>query len=171
MPKDSITVADPIAEAARQWVAHGWPEAAAGMATVTTVVRVHQLLMARIEAGLAPLGLTFARFEILRLLGFSRTGRLPMGKIGERLMVHPATVTSAVNRLERDRLLTRVPGTEDSRMVLACLEQAGRERLDQATVVMNRVFEEISSAVPGLDELVHLLNGIRSWAGDTPAPA
>ena len=164
-------VTDPIAEARRQWVAHGWAEAAAGMAAVTTVVRVHQLLMAKVEAGLAPLGLTFARFEILRLLGFSRTGRLPMGKIGERLMVHPASVTSAVTRLERDGLLTRMPGTEDNRMVLACLETAGRERLEAATTVMNRVFEEIADTVAGIDEMVELLNGIRSWAGDSPATA
>ena len=41
---------DPISEAHRQWVAHGWPGAADGMAMVTSVVRAHQLLMERIDA-------------------------------------------------------------------------------------------------------------------------
>src|SRR5215468_8875082 len=55
---------DPIAEAHRQWVRHGWPAAADGMAMVTSVVRVHQLLMERIDAVLRPLDLTFDRYEV-----------------------------------------------------------------------------------------------------------
>ncbi len=36
------------------------------------------------------------RISALRLLAFSRRGSLPMGKMGERLMVHPASVTNAI---------------------------------------------------------------------------
>ncbi|CAM5555407.1 hypothetical protein SMICM304S_06137 [Streptomyces microflavus] len=32
------------------------------------------------------------------LLTFSKAGELPMSKIGERLMVHPTSVTNTVNR-------------------------------------------------------------------------
>ena len=42
------------------------------MAFVTSVARVHQILMARIDACLEPFGLTFSRFEVLMLLLFSR---------------------------------------------------------------------------------------------------
>ena len=56
---------DPIVEAHRQWVAHGWPEAADGMAMVTSVVRAQQLLLERIDAVLRPRELTFARYEVL----------------------------------------------------------------------------------------------------------
>ena len=35
------------------------------------------------------------------LLTFSRTGALPMGQIGERLMVHPTSVTNTVQRRSR----------------------------------------------------------------------
>eukprot|EP01032_Pedospumella_encystans_P009400 gene9401-biopygen7846 len=38
------------------------------MAMVTSLVRVQQLVMERIEAVLRPLDLTFARYEILMLL-------------------------------------------------------------------------------------------------------
>ena len=38
---------DPIAEAHRQWVAHGWGEVADGMAAVTSVMRAQQIMMAR----------------------------------------------------------------------------------------------------------------------------
>src|SRR5450756_3109922 len=69
---------DPIAEAHRQWSPR-WPAHADHMAAVTSVMRVHQLLLARVEDTLKPFGLTFAAYEALRLLAFTRRGSLPMG--------------------------------------------------------------------------------------------
>jgi DNA-binding MarR family transcriptional regulator len=157
---------DPIAEARRQWVAHGWKDAAPGMAAVTTIVRVQQILVSRVEESLAHLGLTFARFEILRLLGFSRTGRLPMGKISDRLQIHPASVTSAVKRLERDQLISRENDRDDNRIVLAVLLDRGRELLGPATSAVNDVFDSIGLEDSDLDEMVRLLNEVRAVAGD-----
>ena len=45
---------DPIREAQAQWRRHGWEDAADGMAMVTSVVRVQQLLMERIDAVMLP---------------------------------------------------------------------------------------------------------------------
>lgn len=160
------TPKDPIAEARRQWLAHGWEDAAPGMAAVTTLTRVQQILEGRVQDALAPHGLTFARFEILRLLGFSRRGRLPMGKISDRLQVHPASVTSAVKRLERDGLIRREHDTVDSRIVLAALLPAGRDVLEPATHAVNGVFSDIGMSPSRLDDLVELLNPIRQAAGD-----
>jgi DNA-binding MarR family transcriptional regulator len=174
MSDTTTSLRDPIAEARRQWVAHGWEESAAGMAAVTTLTRVQQILAGRVEEALAPIGLTFARFEILRLLGFSRTGRLPMGKISDRLQVHPASVTSAVKRLERDGLIRREPDSVDNRIVLAVLLPAGEALLRPATDAVNRVFSSIGLADSQVAALVDLLNPIREEAGDqvdTPQPA
>lgn len=157
---------DPIAEARRQWVAHGWEESAAGMAAVTTITRAQQILEARVEEVLAPYGLTFARFEILRLLGFTRTGRLPMGKISDRLQIHPASVTSAVKRLEREGLITRQPDTEDNRVVLASLLPAGRRLIEPATDAVNAVFASTGLERAQLEQLIELLDPIRAAAGD-----
>src|SRR6202034_3068880 len=96
----------PIAEAPRQWAAR-WPEQADNMAAVTSVMRVQQLLLARVEDTLKPYGLTFAASEALRLLAFARAGVLPMGKLGARLMVPPAAVTNAIGRLEQRGLVQR----------------------------------------------------------------
>ena len=164
-----VHAVDPIAEARRQWEAHGWEEAAAGMAAVTTIVRVNQILVSKVEESLSSCGLTFARFEILRLLGFTRAGRLPMGKIGERLQVHPASVTSAVKRLERDHLIQRVVDERDSRVVLASLLPKGRSLLTEATARINQVFESLGMADAELAELIRLLNPIRASAGDPVA--
>ena len=166
MSESTTSIRDPIAEARRQWIAHGWEESAAGMAAVTTLTRVQQILAGRVEEALAPVGLTFARFEILRLLGFSRRGRLPMGKISDRLQVHPASVTSAVKRLERDGLIRREPDTVDNRIVLAVLLPAGEELLIPATDAVNRVFSTIGLDDSQVTELIGLLNPIRHDAGD-----
>ena len=157
---------DPIAEARRQWETHGWGPAAPGMTAVTTIVRINQILVARVEEALAPFGLSFARFEILRLLGFTRTGRLPMGKISDRLQVHPASVTSAVKRLEREGLLDREADRDDSRVVLAAILPKGRQLLVPATAAVNGVFENTGMAEVDLERLVALVRPIRDLAGD-----
>ena len=68
---------DPIEEARRQWISRGWENAADGMAAVTSIVRAQQIVLQRIDTVLRPLDLTFARYEILTLLSFTRTGRCP----------------------------------------------------------------------------------------------
>lgn len=167
MVSSTSRLLDPIAEARRQWIVHGWEPAAAGMAAVTTITRVQQILDARVHDALAPFGLSFARFEILRLLGFTRAGQLPMGKISDRLQVHPASVTSAVKRLEREHLIQRQTDTVDSRVVLAVLLPQGRELLERATEAINEVFQRIGPNDSDLDRLIDLLNEIRAGAGDT----
>ncbi|MBM7507783.1 MarR family transcriptional regulator [Nocardioides sp. 31GB23] len=158
---------DPIREAHRQWVAHGWPEAADGMALVTSVVRVQQLLSGRIEAVLRPLDLTFARYEVLRLLSFSSAGRLPMMRLGSLLQVHPASVTSAVDRLERQGFVRRVRGDGDRRVVLAEITDAGREVVERATEGLNTdVFGSPGIGAESTAELTRLLGELRASAGD-----
>jgi DNA-binding MarR family transcriptional regulator len=110
---------DPIELARRNWVESGWDESADGMALVTSIMRVQQVFLARIETLLRPHGLTFARYEVLRLLAFTRQGVLPVGKIGERLQVHPASVTNAVQRLEEAALVDRRTNPDDRRGVFA----------------------------------------------------
>ena len=166
MTTTSHSTRDPIAEARRQWVAHGWDDAAPGMAAVTTITRVQQIVTARVEEALSPFGLSFARFEIMRLLGFTRTGRLPMGKISDRLQIHPASVTSAVKRLEREGLIRRQPDAADNRVVLASLLPEGQRVLEPATAAVNEVFESTGLVDEEIEQLIELLNPIRALAGD-----
>ena len=156
---------DPIAEARRQWEVHGWREPAA-MAATTSIVRAHQLVLGAVDGALRPLGLTFARYEALVLLTFSRSGSLPLGKMGDRLMVHPTSVTSIVDRLERDGLVRRVAGA-DRRVVLAEITDAGRELTARATKAVEAVrfgLDGLSDAQ--LDRLTSSLRAVRRAADD-----
>ena len=158
---------DPIGEARRQWVEHGWGDAAPGMAMVTSLVRVNQIVMERIEAALRPHRLSFARFEVLRLLAFTRAGALPMARLGSLLQVHPTSVTSAVQRLEAQGLVQRTRSEPDRRVVLAGITDAGREVVDAATAALNsEVFERPGLAPEDVGALTGLLGRLRAEAGD-----
>jgi DNA-binding MarR family transcriptional regulator len=158
---------DPIELARANWIKHGWDEAADGMALVTSVMRVQQVFLARIEAILRPLGLTFARYEVLRLLAFTRQGVMPVGKIGERLQVHPASVTNAVQRLEADGLVRRAPNPTDGRSILAEITDSGRRLVEQCTDRLNaEVFEAVPIPVAQQERAFKALKGVRKAFGD-----
>ncbi len=158
---------DPIDEARRQWVAHGWGAAADGMAMVTSLTRVQQLVTERIDAVLRPHDLTFARYEVLRLLAFTRSGSMPMTRLGSLLQVHPTTVSSAVARLEGQGLVERQRDESDRRVIRATLTARGREVVETATEGLNReVFESPGLDQAGVEQLTSLLQEFRVRAGD-----
>lgn len=152
---------DPIELARQNWTAAGWGDSADGMAIVTSVVRVQQVVSQAIDELLRPFGLTFARFEVLMLLSFSRAGALPLGKIGERLQVHPASVTNAVDRLEAAGLVERRPNPDDGRSVLAAVTADGRALVERAAQVLNR---EVFASIPlNADDIESATGVLRRW--------
>ncbi|MEV0298235.1 MarR family transcriptional regulator [Nocardia sp. NPDC050710] len=158
---------DPIEEAHRQWVGHGWGEVADGMAAVTSLVRAQQIVMARVDEALKPTGLTFSRYELLMLLSFSKTGALPMAKASARLQVHPTSVTNTVDRLEAAQLVERVPHPSDRRATLIEITDAGRELVTRATQELNaKVFARPGLPPDRLQTLLQLLSEFRHAAGD-----
>lgn len=158
---------DPISEARRQWEAHGWTDAAAGMAAVTSIMRAQQIVLGRVEQVLRPLGLTFARYELLMLLAFSRRGALPVSRASARLQVHPTSVSSAVDRLEAAGLAVRRPNPSDGRGVLVSITEAGRSLALQATALLNSaVFGNLGLADESTAALVSAISELRRGAGD-----
>ena len=137
------------------------------MAVVTSLVRVQQLFMERIDAVLRPLDLSFARYEILMLLSFS-SGAMPMTKLGSLLQVHPTSVTSAVARLERQGFVLRARPDADRRVVLASITDTGHDAAERATRGLNSsVFESPGLDDPGVQRLTRLLDELRRALGDS----
>ncbi len=156
---------DPIARAASIWEARIGP--ASTMATVTSIMRVQQILLSAADSALRPLGLTFARYEALVLLTFARQGNLPMRVMGERLQLHPTSVTNIVDRLESDGLAKRTPHPTDRRTTLVSITETGEERTGEAT----KALTEIEFGLVGLTDrqakqLTSLLEQVRRAAGD-----
>lgn len=162
-----MTDIDLLREARRQWEDHWGEEPAPSMAATTTLMRAQQILMAHLNELLLPFDLTFARYEALMLLYFSRDGALPLGKVGERLQVHPTSVTSLIDRLERSGYVARTPHPSDRRTTLAELTAPGREIAERATEVLNEDRFGMGALDPESHEaLILLLDRIRETGGD-----
>jgi DNA-binding MarR family transcriptional regulator len=156
---------DPIEEAADHW-ARRWG-AVDEMRAVTNLMRVHQLVLGELDEVLRPHGLTFARYEALVLLTFSRRGSLPLGKMGDRIQVNPTSVTSIVDRLEAAGLVVRRPHPTDGRTVLAEITSEGRARVEEATrALVEADFGVGALSSDQLTQISGLLRPLRLAAGD-----
>jgi DNA-binding MarR family transcriptional regulator len=156
---------DPILRAAELWDERIGP--ARTMAAVTSIMRVQQILLSAVDGALRPHGLTFARYEALVLLTFSRTGRLPMRVMGERLQLHPTSVTNIVDRLQADGLVRRIPHPTDRRATLVEITDAGSSLQEAATKSVTAIDFGLSGLTPDEEsQLTALLGRVRQAAGD-----
>ncbi len=161
---------DPIERAGQTWEQHFGP--AAAMRAATSIFRVQQILLARFDEALRPHDLTFARYEVLVLLTFSRTGELPLKVIGSRLMVHPTSVTNAIDRLTAAGYVRRRPNPADGRGVLAGITGAGRAVVEQATAALTDMDFALQDVPPDeLSTLFDILRRVRLGAGDVAGSA
>jgi DNA-binding MarR family transcriptional regulator len=159
---------DPIRRAAELWRSR-WGEGSdpLAMASATSIMRVQQVLLGDFDLIVGRHGLTFARYEALVLLAFSRKGRLPMSKMGKRLMVHPTSVTNIVQRLVGQGLVERAPNPADGRGMLARITPAGRTVMEAATRDLVAGGFSLGSLTPREHEVLFaLLRKVRLAAGD-----
>src|SRR4029453_30465 len=157
---------DAIAEARRQWEARDWA-APAAMSATTSIMRAQQIILATVDEALRPFDLTFARYEALVLLNFSRQGSLPLGKMGDRLMLHPTSVTNIIDRLERQHLVSREGHPTDRRATLAALTGEGRRLAGKAPEAGSPPsFGRAALSDGELDPLTAILRKTRIDAGD-----
>lgn len=128
---------DPISEAERQWRKHWGATAVPAMAAVTSIMRIEQILTSRLNTLLKPWDLTFPRYEALMLLYYSRNGALPLGKMGDRLQVHPTSITNTIDGLQKLGYAERIRHEDDRRKWLASITDRGREVAVAATEAVN----------------------------------
>jgi DNA-binding MarR family transcriptional regulator len=158
---------DPVEEAGRQWRANWGSPTVTPMTAATSIFRLHQILTTRLNEAIASFDLTYARYEALMLLFLSRTGSLPLGKMGQRLQVHPTSMTSLIDGLERDGYASRAPHPTDRRTTLATITERGREVAAQATERLNAIdFGMVPLSGDETAALTETLRKVRVDAGD-----
>ncbi len=161
-------VYDPVEASRERWIQQGWGDTAAGMAAVVSVMRAEQIFESRAATILRPLGLTFARYQVLGMLRWA--GPMTLGSVGHRLWITPATVTSAVDRLENAGLSRRVAHPTDARATLVEITAKGRRKFDRAVQQLNvDLFDKVGLTDQELDLLVGLVRKIRAAEGDVVA--
>jgi len=168
-------VYDPVEASRERWVQQGWGDVAPGMAAVVSVMRAEQILQRRATELLRPLGLTFARYQVLGMLRWASP--MTLSAVAHGLWITGATVTSAVNRLEAADLCRRVSHPTDARATLVEITATGRRRFDRSVETLNAgLFSSIGLDAEELDQLVELIGRLRAADGDVvganhPRPA
>ena len=156
---------DPVEASRERWIQQGWKDSAAGMAAVVSIMRAEQIFLRRATDILRPLGLTFARYQVLGMLRWA--GPLTLGAVGHRLWITPGTVTSAIDRLESAELCRRVSHPTDARATLVEITTKGRRLFDTSVEKLNAdLFGTVGLEEDELDLLVGLIEKIRADEGD-----
>jgi DNA-binding MarR family transcriptional regulator len=166
---------DPILAAHHLWIENGWEDCADGLAAVTSIIRVRQVLTQRADQILAPIGLTFSRYEVLVHLYFN-DGELPLAQLGKRLQIHQTSITGLVDKLEAQDLIRRTRHPTDRRSTIARMTPAGRQLVTEAITRLNAdLFRDIGLSGDEVQVLFTVLTKMRRSWGDldvtSPAPA
>lgn len=94
------------------------------------------------------LGITRARYTVLRTLYFAQGNRMPQNEIGREMGVSKTNITNLIDGLERDGLVVRMTNPVDRRVTYAQLTPAGvdlcRDLLPAMTRWMTNVLRDFT---------------------------
>jgi DNA-binding MarR family transcriptional regulator len=157
-----------------EWMRQRWLERDAPLpdhfAAMAALLRTSILLTEELDRILREHQLSRTGYLILITLQMSDLETRPLGQLSRALLVHPTTVTLAVDQLARGRLVRRVPHPSDRRTILAKLTPAGR----QAAVAASAALADSCYGLTGLSaeaasrltaDLRAVRSGLRNQAG------
>jgi DNA-binding MarR family transcriptional regulator len=138
-------------------------------AAMASVLRTSILLTDELDRVLKDCKLTRTAYLVLITLQMSDRQTRPLGQLGRALLVHPTTVTLAVDQLARARLVRRIPHPSDRRTILAKLTPAGHA----AAIAATSALADACYGLGGLSgsaarRLTADLRAVRAGLGDRP---
>jgi DNA-binding MarR family transcriptional regulator len=127
-------------------------------ATLVAFLDVADLLYDRISDGLARVGLSYAKYEILKHLR-DAGGPVTLGALAEGASCARSNITQIVDRLELDGLVRRVDDPDDRRSVRAELTDAGEALAAEGTTQLDLVKAQFAASFTAAErvELARLL--------------
>ncbi|PIL18265.1 transcriptional regulator [Puniceibacterium antarcticum] len=87
------------------------------------ISRANRLIEEDLSKRLGANGITLEQYRVLKSL--EEESPLPMGRLAERVLVEPATLTKIIDRMVRETLVFRVPDDKDRRKVRVALSSNG----------------------------------------------
>src|SRR5262245_8417293 len=129
------------------------------------LVRTFGLLERVMHPYFARFGISGSQWGVLRVLTRAEAADLPglrLTDLSERLLVRPPSVTTLVDRLERQGLVSRHGVSDDLRVRLVSLTDKGRQLVQK---VLSVHAQQIETVLGGLtpaerDELLRLLRNL-----------
>lgn len=111
------------------------------MTLIATSHRLQRVFNTRLSSQAKAVNLSGPRLRLL--LAVEEVGRLRMGDLADDLGVTARTVTSLVDALEREGLLSRLPDTTDRRATLLELTEKARTQFEQVRSLQMELGEEL----------------------------
>ena len=158
---------DPLNRARDYWRGEHLGIDEEGFIAMTAVLRVHRMMTLAIEQEFKAHDIKLNDYMLLVTLELSENGTRSISRLANSLMIHPTTATYATDRLEARGLLARAPHPSDRRATLVTITQPGRDLLQQASTVLER----LGYGLPGTSsddrtQLVAAIDRVRAAAGD-----
>lgn len=109
-------------------------------------------------------GITLQQYNVLRILRGAAPDGLPTLTVGERMIEQTPGVTRLIDRLEKKKLVTRVPCPRDRRRVYCRITPEGMALLSELDEPINRADAQAMAVLPSsdLDSLIDILNRVRA---------
>ncbi|MBA3912856.1 MAG: MarR family transcriptional regulator [Acidobacteriales bacterium] len=135
-----------------------------GLRVWLILFRAAQAMEKNALASIAGLKLGLSDFAVLEML--LHRGPLPVNVIGQKILLASASITAAVDRLEKKKLVRRRRSQSDGRSRLVELTAAGRKVVEPALAQHAADMEEIVKVLGPRErkELVRLLKKLGLWA-------
>jgi DNA-binding MarR family transcriptional regulator len=111
------------------------------------VQRAARALARRFDEGFRPFDLTNQQFSLI--MSLNRPEPPPMGPVAELLAIDRTTLTAALKPLERRGLVKVIPHPRDGRSRVLKLTAKGRQLLESAMPVWERIHRELEELLPG----------------------
>jgi DNA-binding MarR family transcriptional regulator len=108
----------------------------------------------RLDRALAPLGITHAQYNVLRILRGVHPDGHPRCEISRRMIDRAPDVTRLIDRLKKRGLVERARGTDDRRHSITRVTRKGLELLAQATRAFDDIERETSERLTRADQKV-----------------
>ena len=102
-----------------------------------------------------PLGLTYPQYLVLLVLW--EKDSQPVNDIARKLMLETNTVTPLLQRMEKQGLVVRTKGKEDSRQRIVSLTEKGRALEAEAEHIPDCLSNEISARTDNMEELEQMI--------------
>lgn len=99
----------------------------------------------RVEEDIKCLGLNPTEFAVLELI--YNKGDQPIQKIGEKVLIASSSITYVVDKLEKKKLLKRIPCPKDRRVTYASITPAGTDLMKDVFPKHRQAINEICAGI------------------------
>jgi len=123
------------------------------------IARANRMIEEDLAKRLSANGVTIEPYRVLKSL--KEEGPLPMGRLAERVLVEPATLTKIIDRMVGETLVFRIPDEKDRRKVRVSLTEAGVAMCRQLEAIGDDHEQHITDTL-GAGDLADVLRRLRT---------